>query len=131
DEAARIFEDPSRQGELGTKTLRLPDWFDFDLPPDGPEFYAQQLRLWEAVTARQNYDPNANEDTPGIGELDAWRRPAFYAWGDPQIAGEQVMAMGLILLRSGVKPGSRVIEYGAGFGQNSVAFARLGAKVDT
>jgi len=131
DEAARIFEDPSRHGELGLKTLRLPDWFDFDLQPDQPEFREQQLRLWEAVTARKNYDIRIDEDTPGAGDIDAWRRPAFYAAGDSHVAGEQILAMGLIVLRSNARPGSRVIEYGAGFGQNSVALARLGAKVDT
>jgi|KBSMisStandDraft_5_1062788.scaffolds.fasta_scaffold71218_2 2-polyprenyl-3-methyl-5-hydroxy-6-metoxy-1,4-benzoquinol methylase len=131
DEAARIFEDPARHNELGQKTLRLPDWFNFELSPDRPEFREQQLRLWEAVTARTNYDIRINEDTPGAGDIDAWRRPAFYAAGDSHVAGEQVLAMGLILLRSNARPGSRVIEYGAGFGQNSVAFARLGATVDT
>src|ERR1041384_4243402 len=81
DEAARIFEDEARHAELGTKTLKLPDWFDFDLSPEWPKVRQQQLRLWEAITGRENYDPSANEDTPGVGELDAWRRPAFYAWG--------------------------------------------------
>lgn len=131
DEAARIFEDESRHGELGTKTLRLPDWFDFDLRPDEPAFRQQQLRLWEEITGRRNYDPGVHEDSPEIGECDAWRRPAFYAWGNARIAGEQIAAMGLILLHSGIRPGNRVIEYGAGFGQNSVALARLGAKVET
>ena len=131
DEAARIFENPARHDELGLKTLRLPDWFDFELSPESPEYRAQQLRLWEAVTARTNYDIRVNEDTPGAGDMDAWRRPAFYGTGDSHVAGEQILAMGLIVLRSGVRPGSRVIEYGAGFGQNSVALARLGAKVDT
>jgi len=131
DEAARIFENETRHGELGTKTLKLPDWFDFGLHPDGPEFREQQLRLWEEITQRQNYNASLHEDTPEIGDCDAWRRPAFYAWGNPRIAGEQIAAMGLIVLHSNIRPGSRVIEYGAGFGQNSVALARLGAKVDT
>lgn len=131
DEAARIFENEARHAELGTKTLKLPDWFDFELHPGGVEFREQQLRLWEEITGRDNYDPSRHEDTPEIGDCDAWRRPAFYAWGNPRIAGEQVTAMGLILLHSDIRPGSRVIEYGAGFGQNSVALARLGAKVDT
>src|SRR6187402_1302052 len=57
DESAQIFLDESRHGELGTKTLKLPDWFDHDLAPDSEAFRAQQLRLWEAVTARSAYDP--------------------------------------------------------------------------
>nr|WP_253201254.1 methyltransferase [Sphingomonas quercus] len=39
--------------------------------------------------------------------------------------------MGNILLHSGIREGDRVLEYGAGFGRNALAFARLGAKVDT
>ena len=130
DDAARIFVH-GPHAELGRKTLRLPDWFDFDLDPDGPEFRTQQLRLWEAITARENYDPSVNEDCPEVGGLDAWRQPGFYASGSSYVVGEQLLGMGLILVRSAATPASRVIEYGAGFGQNAVAFARFGCKVDT
>lgn len=112
-------------------SLKLPMWFDITLDPDGSAYREQMLRLWEAIANRTGYDPTVNEDTPEIGDLDAIFRPAFYASGDSAFAGGQLMAMGHILMRSGIRPGQRILEYGAGFGLTALAFARLGAKVDT
>jgi len=113
------------------RSLILPEWFDTNLDPLSPAYYQQMLRLWEAITGRKGYDPLLNEDTPEIADLDAIYKPAFYASGDSQFAGAQIMAMGHIIMRSGIRPGDRVLEYGAGFGQTALALARLGARVDT
>jgi FkbM family methyltransferase len=113
------------------RTLALPDWFNDRLDPAGLPYRAQMLRLWEAITGRNSYDPGVDEDTPEIGELDAIYRPAFYASNDLAFAGKQIMATGHILMRSDVRPGDRVLEYGAGFGQTALAFARMGVTVDT
>lgn len=130
DHARAVFLE-GRHHELAGRVLALPDWFDRSLDPDSPEWLAQQMRLWREITDRDVYDPHADEDTPEISELDPVIRPAFYATGDTAEAGRHLLAMGHILLRSGVPAGGRVIEYGAGFGQNALAFARLGMKVDT
>jgi SAM-dependent methyltransferase len=113
------------------KTLALPAWFDVTLAPDSAEYRAQLLRLWQTITAREDYDPDCDEDTPEVAAQDFLRRPAFYAGGDTAVAGGHLMAIGHILLRSELPPGGRVLEYGSGFGQTSLAFARTGAKVDT
>lgn len=131
DEAVRVFLDPPRHAELAGRCFAVPDWLDVELDPGSAEFRAQQLRFWREITGRVTYDPVADEDTPEIAGLDAIYRPAFYATGDAYEAGRHLLAMGHILMRSGVKAGDRVIEYGAGFGQNALALARLGAKVDT
>jgi len=112
-------------------SLSLPDWFDPAIAPDSTAYRDQMLRLWEVITERSGYDPASNEDTPEIADLDAIFKPAFFATGDTQFAGGQLMAMGHILLRSGIAPGQRVLEYGAGFGLTALSLARLGAKVDT
>jgi SAM-dependent methyltransferase len=130
DEAVAAFERNDRQRFSGF-SLRLPEWFDATIHPDSAAYRKQILRFWEAITARSGYDPTAHEDTPEIAQLDAIYRPAFYATSDTLFAGGQIMATGHILMRSGIGAGQRVLEYGAGFGQTALAFARLGAKVDT
>ena len=130
DEAALAFQRNDRAGWLH-RTLALPDWFDHSLDADSPAFRDQMIRLWEAITGRRDYDPVQHEDAPDIAAIDAIRRPAFYGTGDSYFAGGQLMAMGHILMRSGIRPGDRILEYGAGFAQTALAFARLGAKVDT
>ena len=130
DDVARAFEANDKRPWLG-RTLELPDWYDHSIDPASRAYRDQILRLWSAITGRSNYDPKTHEDTPEIAALDAFHRPAFFASKDSSFAGGQMMAMGHILLRSGVGEGSRVLEYGAGFGQTAAAFARLGATVDT
>lgn len=130
DEVADAFLKGDRQRWQG-HSLQLPSWFDPSVDPCSRSYKNQVLRLWEAITRRSGYTPAADEDTPEIGDLDAVHRPAFYATGDTQFAGGQIMAMGHILIRSGISAGQRVLEYGAGFGLTALAFARLGAKVDT
>lgn len=130
DDAAADFQRGDRDIWRG-KSLVLPEWFDLELDPDGSEFRDQMLKLWSAITGRSTYDPETNEDTPEIGDLDPVKRPGFYGSADSHFAGGQLMAMGHIIMRSGVSPGDRVLEYGAGYAQTAVALARLGVKVDT
>lgn len=130
DEVALDFQRGEHDRWRG-HSLSLPDWFDPSLDPGGAAYRDQMLKLWEAITNRSGYSAADNEDTPEIADLDAVFRPAFFASGDSQFAGGQLMAMGHILMRSGIGPGQRVLEYGAGFGLTALSLARLGAKVDT
>ena len=109
----------------------LPDGFDLALDPLGEDYRAQQLALWSAITQRSAYDPVADEDTPEVVHADAIHRPAFYSTGNTFVAGDHLMALGHLLRQSGLKAGDRALEYGAGFGQIALAFARTGVQVDT
>lgn len=113
------------------RLLQLPDWFDQSLAPESEAYRDQVLKFWSVITGREDYDPARDEDTPEVAELDFLVRPAFYMGGDAQNAGAHLLAIGHILMRSNLPPkGGRVLEYGAGFGQTAINFARLGAKVD-
>jgi SAM-dependent methyltransferase len=111
--------------------FKLPDWFRLDLDPYSPEYRRQQLLLWSEVTGRTDYDPAVNEDTPEIGSIDGVFRPGYYQPGIASLAGDHLIALGHILRHSNATPASRILEYGAGFGQIALAFARLGARVET
>lgn len=111
--------------------LSLPDWFDVSLDPSGAEYHAQILRFWSAITGRADYQPSRDEDTPEVAVNDFVYRPAFYGTADAAIAGGHLMAIGHIMTRSELPAGGHVLEYGAGFGQTAVSFARAGATVHT
>ena len=130
DDIARDFNSGNHSDWTG-HVLSLPDWFETDLDPISLAFRDQMLRLWCEITGRTKYNPTEHEDTPEIADADSLIRPAFYGSSDLEYAGAQIIAMGHIVMRSGVIAGDRVLEYGAGFGQTALALARLGANVDT
>ena len=112
------------------RRLALPDWFQANLAPLSVEYRAQQSALWAEISGRSGiYDPSVDEQT--LTPLEGFRRPGVYMTGDASVVGDHTIAYGHILLRSGIQAGDHVLEYGPGFGQLALAFARLGAHVDT
>lgn len=102
--------------------------FSADAPRDpfSPEYRAFQLALYERVTAKA-YSV-ANERTlfdPG-NYVD---RPFPYYLGSTATAGHHVMAMGFLLRTLDLAPGARVLEFGPGWGNTTLALAQLGFRV--
>jgi len=139
DEAAAVLQQHNtRPGgpwdNYRNRYLALPDDFDLALDPRSPAYVAQQQRLWQLVSGRSDYAARTDEQTPEVETHDALYRPAFYdlrAPGTMAIGGGHIMATGHFLMHSGVKARDRVLEYGAGYGQTALAFARMGARVFT
>ena len=127
----RGLHDPERAVEWKRSVLGLPEDFDLTLDPDSDAWRAQQMTLWSQITARADYDPMRDEDTPEIARMDAVLRPSFYHTRQTAIVGDHLIAMGQLLKRADLKAGARVLEYGAGFGQIALAFARTGVKAET
>jgi 2-polyprenyl-3-methyl-5-hydroxy-6-metoxy-1,4-benzoquinol methylase len=115
--------------------MQLPSWFTTGLDPHSDEYAQQQHKLWSLLTRQERpYAPEIDEKEAPLVDVDAVRRPAYYMRRDSEtlrLAADQIIAMGMILKHSGVKPGQRALEYGAGFGQAALALARLGVSVDT
>lgn len=113
----------------------LPVWFRHDLDPWGEAYAAQQHRLWSLVTGVDRvYDVEVDEREHAWGDIDPVRQPGFYVRRDDAAvssAGDQLIAMGMLLKHAGLRPGDRALEYGAGFAQGALAMARLGVEVDT
>jgi SAM-dependent methyltransferase len=111
--------------------LSLPEWFPHGLDPLSLRYAQQQDRLWSLISGRvEAYRPELHEDTPEVEHLDGLVQPGLYLQ-DTVTAGHHLIALGHLVMLSGIRPGGRVLEYGAGFGQIALAFARLGAVVDT
>jgi hypothetical protein len=115
--------------------MTLPAWFRQDLDPYGPEYLEQQKRLWQLIAGvERDYEPDLDEKEAPIGDLDSVRFPGFFMRRDAEAvksASDHVIASGMILKHSGLKPGDRALEYGAGFGHTALSLARLGVQVDT
>lgn len=130
DDAADAFLRGDKDTWAG-RTLELPSWYNLELPPESQEFRDQVLKFWSLITAREDYNPHIHEDTAEISDFDPVKSPGFYSTYDTKFAGAQIIAMGHIILRSGLVPGNRVLEYGAGYAQTALALARMGISVDT
>lgn len=117
------------------KQLLLPEWFKTDLHPMSEDYFAQQMRLWNAISGvERGYVADVDEAEETIPNVDAIRRPAYYITRHEsavQNASDHVLATGMLMKHSGLKAGMWALEYGAGFGQTALTFARMGVNVDT
>ncbi len=135
--ALRVGNAPgSEWDDFRNSYLALPGWFDFGLDPIGDAYKNQQRRLWRELAGRDSeYDPHRDEGfRPPPHEIDPLRFPGGFIRRDENAVAEMadhVIANGMILKHSGLKPGAWALEYGAGFGQTALTLARLGVNVDT
>ena len=98
------------------------------LPPDplSEAYRRAQLALYRDVAGR-DYD-TANEVT--AFDIDAaLRRPFPFSTGSAVTTGEQLMAVGWLIRATALPPGSRIVEFGPGWGNTTLALARLGHHV--
>lgn len=120
---------------LRGRYLTLPDWFNTALDPLSDEYFAQQMRLWNVIAGvDRQYSAGVDEAEEKVADVDAVRRPGFYIWrqqGSVRAAADHVLATGMLMKHSGLEAGMWALEYGAGFGQTALAFARMGVNVDT
>lgn len=142
DAVMRAYYDRAHQaaaaqawGHYRDAHMRLPDWFEPGLDPWSKAYFDQQLRLWQLMAGVDvPYDPDTHEADVGWEGIDPVRQPGYYVRRDPlavAVAGDHWLATGMLLKHSGLQPGDRALEYGAGFGQSALALARLGVQVDT
>ncbi len=121
--------------QLRNKHFILPNWFKTDMDPMSDEYFAQQIRLWQLIAGvDREYVAELDEAEVAIPNVDAIRLPGFYIWrSDAAVvsASDHVLATGMLMKHSGLKPGMWALEYGAGFAHTALAFARMGVNVDT
>ena len=123
DRAGETSEDAMR-ALLGSFRLELPHALPAN--PFSPEYREAQSALYAAVTGHP-YD-TAHEITKFDVEA-AVRRPFPFYTGSSAVAGEYLMAIGFVLHSMALPPGSRVLEFGAGWGWTSLLLAQLGHHV--
>lgn len=125
DRAQRISDDALRavftSFELQTEALNLPD------NPDSSEYRDVQLDLYRRISGRKY--STANEASNWLVVEDAIRVPfPFYTKGFETVS-DQLIAIGLIIKTMRLPPGARILEFGPGWGNTTVALARMGYKI--
>lgn len=94
--------------------------------PFGPEYRDVQMEFYRHLAGKP-YLPE-NEVTLLDAEYGA-RIPFPFRSGNAELAGEHMIALGFLLRNIKVPPGGRIIEFGAGWGNTSIALAQLGYRV--
>jgi SAM-dependent methyltransferase len=123
DAAGRDSEDRKR-ALLGGFRMEAPQ----DLPSDpfSPAYRQAQLGFYEAIAGH----PYSAEYEATKFDVDAYvERPFPFYTGSSAVAGEYFMAIGAVLRAMALPPGSRVLEFGAGWAWTSLLLAQLGHKV--
>ncbi len=123
---AEAISDDAMRAVFGTFRMDPPRNLPAD--PYSEAFRLAQLQLYQQI-AGKSYS-NANEITQFNVDA-AVRRPFPFVTNSTTTAGEYFMAIGYLLRCMALPPGSRVLEFGAGWGISSVWLAQLGHHVTT
>jgi 2-polyprenyl-3-methyl-5-hydroxy-6-metoxy-1,4-benzoquinol methylase len=123
DAAGRISDDEVRR-VFESFAMRVPT--DVPTDPDSEAYRAAQL-AWYATLHGKPYHP-ANEVSVFDPEAAA-DRPFPYQTASADTVGGQLMAIGYLIRTMNLTPGKSVLDVGAGWGNTSIALARMGHRV--
>ena len=94
--------------------------------PLSGDYHAGQMALYQRISGHAY--ALGNEETPFDVEA-AIRRPFPYSTGSVNTAGQHLVTIGQFLCCMDLPPGSRVLEFGPGWGNLTLALAALGYNV--
>jgi 2-polyprenyl-3-methyl-5-hydroxy-6-metoxy-1,4-benzoquinol methylase len=94
--------------------------------PFSSEYRDFQMSLYERISAR-TYDPRNEVTKFDVAAAD--RRPFPFYTGSCKTAGFFTMGLGFLLHSLDLEPGARVVEFGSGWGNTTIAMANVGLKV--
>lgn len=123
DAAARVSDDALRQVFT---TFRMD--FSTQVPEDpfSPAYHDFQMAVYQRVSGR-TYAPQNEVSTFDVAAAD--RRPFPFYTGSCRTAGFFTMGMGFLLHALDLPPGARVVEFGPGWGNSTLAMAMTGLEV--
>lgn len=102
--------------------------FDFDVPNDpfSNEYRDHQLALYKSL-AGQSYKPS-NEKSAFDVDLAAVK-PFPYMHSSCDLVGNQLMSIGFLIKCLSLRPGARILEFGPGWGNTTLALSKMGFDV--
>lgn len=123
DAALRVSDDALRR-VFGTFRMGVPAGAPED--PFGAEYRAFQMGVYERVAGKPYTLAN---EAVGFSVAEMVRRPFPYSTGSLATTGNQLTAIGFLLRQMELAPGARVLEFGPGWGNTTLALALLGMRV--
>ncbi|MGP0029182.1 MAG: class I SAM-dependent methyltransferase [Acidimicrobiales bacterium] len=122
-DAAYLVSDDAMRAVFQTFKMGTPTNLPSD--PAGQEYADSQFEMYRRISGRTEYAiSNERSDFP----VDA-NRPFPYYTESAETVGHQLMAFGFIIQTMGLPAGASVLELGAGWGNTTVAMARMGYHV--
>jgi SAM-dependent methyltransferase len=123
-DAAEAISDSAMRALFGG--FRMDPPADLPADPFAPEYRERQLALYREIVG----EPYSTEKEATRFDVDAaLRRPFPFTTQSSATAGEYFMAIGYALHVMALAPGSRVLEFGPGWGFTSLWLAQLGHRV--
>lgn len=107
----------------------------FDPPPAanadpfGPDYADWVMATYRRVADVGDYRPAEHEADRNVQPDLPLARFFPFSTGDLPLIGRYIAGVGMILAELGLPPGSRVVEYGTGWGHVAAALARAGHRV--
>ncbi len=123
-DAAEAISDDALRRAFGTFAMEA----SANLPPDpfSPHYRLAQLEIYHQI-AGEVYSPE--KEATKFDVTAALRRPFPFTTKSSATAGEYFMAIGFVLKTMALRPESRVLEFGAGWGFTALWLAQLGHRV--
>ena len=124
DAAAKVSDDELRS-LFKNFEWRRPRSVEND--PYSPAYREEQMEIYCKLASLQSYDTTNERSHFDVDE--AVRCPSPYRTGSPETVGDHLISIGFLLKTAGIRPGSRVLEFGPGWGNTTLALAQLGCRL--
>lgn len=102
--------------------------FDLDLPPDpfSAEYKAHQFAIYKMLADK----PYAPSNEVSLFDVEAAAICPFpYMNGSCELVGNHLMAIGFLIKSLNLNVGARILEFGPGWGNTTIALAKMGFHV--
>jgi 2-polyprenyl-3-methyl-5-hydroxy-6-metoxy-1,4-benzoquinol methylase len=123
DDDLKVSDSKLREG---FNTFRM----DFAPPvatdPDSEQYRNEQFAIYERIAGRPY---STSSERTSFCPLKAADRPFPYSTQGPDVIGDQLIAIGSIIKTMALPPGARILEFGPGWGNTTIALARAGYDV--
>lgn len=102
--------------------------YDLDVPSDpfSIEYRNKQFYLYECLAGKP-YKPD--NEVSEFNVLEMAQRPFPYCHASSSLVGDQLMAIGFIIKAMDLPAGARILEFGPGWGNTTLALAKMGFSV--